>query len=334
MNLYTKKSYLQKIVTLIQKGTKEQLKSEIKRNKENWGEIFNLLEEEEYKQKLIDTIRDIANLSEIEDFINSTYGVLSQKNIDTLSSSAIDSKEINFLVRFILGYFEHNYDASNLIEAFESLVDEMISQKKEQEILIFASSHLWAICKYENLRITNSINKIITFIVSTGNPNYIYALTHSTKHTHYFRNMVQFLIATNDLYYIYKIAILTDISSEVISDLVNAAIDTNIPAYMYLFAAKVKNIPEQIMKLLIVAMFKTKDEKYIKYLITELKKKELSQDIQDFIKQNFPFHINESYVYDEKLSDEIEDALENDDIEQLGKFGIVLSKGNSFDTKK
>lgn len=73
------------------------------------------------------------------------------------------------------------------------------------------------------------------------------------------------------------------LSKENMNELVTNVIKTNVPAFMYLVAVKINNIPDEEMKRLIDALVASNDKKYINYLLLDLLKRGIPKKIRPFM---------------------------------------------------
>ena len=121
------------------------------------------------------------------------------------------------------------------------------------------------------------------------------------------------------------------LSIENMPALIEKAIITNIPAYMYLVAVKITNIPDEDMKQLIAAIVASNDKKYIDYLVLYLSKKGVSKELSSFIASlNISIDAATIFNYDENFADELEQALLEDNLETLYKHGMYSYEDRAY----
>lgn len=243
------------------------------------------------KNVIIKIIKKQGTLEQIEDIICCDDKILSQEEMDLLFYD-----DINFLAKLITGSSNDSHDIKKLVKDFEEKLDKMLAKEDIEGILNFVVLNFKAICDCEKVDFTNSINKIISFILVKGTAKDIYSLAGYSYQTPYFRRIVKAVIKTNHWDYWYLITHMfsddrrsIEENKDVMSDLVEAVLKTKVPAYIYFFVAQVKEyLSEDNIKSIIATMIELKDKTYTEYLIMELRLIKLSQNIEEFIQLNYP----------------------------------------------
>ena len=257
-----------------------------------------------YIRKIIEIIKKQGTLEQIEDIICCDDKILSQEEMDLLLYD-----DINFLAKLITGSSNDSHDIKKLVKDFEEKLDKMLAKEDIKGILNFVIVNFKAICDCEKVDFTNSINKIISFILVKGTAKDVYSLARYAYQTPYFRRIVKAVIKTNHWDYWYLITHMfsddrrsIEENKDVMSDLVEAALQTKVPAYIYFFVAQVKEyLSEDNIKSIIATMIELKDKTYTEYLIMELRLIKLSQNIEEFIQLNYPnMSINAAQNYSSK----------------------------------
>lgn len=168
----------------------------------------------------------------------------------------------------------------------------------------------------------------------------IYKFTRYSYQTPYFRKMVNALIGTGCCDYRYSITRIfgdnmrsIEKNKEVMSDLVGAALKTNVPAYIYLFVIKTNEyLSDDDIKCVLVTMIGLEDKTYTDYLIMELRSIELSQNVKEFIQQHYPnISTNVALNYSDSIARELEYAFLWATEIEYAKYQDYVSKDFSFD---
>lgn len=153
------------------------------------------------------------------------------------------------------------------------------------------------------------------------------------NYKHLFDTAFNDMLDTNSLAWIYKFSKNNNesLSEENMHNLVTSAIKTNIPAYMYLMAIKINNIPDEDMKQLIAAIVASNDRKYIDYLVLDLSKKGVSKVVRDYMKSlGITVSPENIFDYDNNLANELEQALLEDNLETLYKHGMYSYEDRAY----
>ena len=294
----------------------------------------------EYIDKIIKVIKEKATLKQIKTIAYYGQNTLTQEEMDLLFDRIAELGDIYFLAVTITGILSDTFNMKKLVQAFEEKIDKMIAEEDIKGILKFTEGNLKIISNCTNVDFTNSINKIISFILLKGNVKNIYSLTRHSYKTPYFRKMINALIKTGCWDYWYSITHMfsddrrsMEENKEVMSDLVCAALKTNVPAYIYLFVSKTKSyLSEDDIRLILVKMLELNDKTYIAYLIMELKSIKLSQNTQVFIQHNYPnISTNDVLNYNDSIATELAAAFLWNLTLEYAKYRDYVSEDFSFD---
>lgn len=293
-----------------------------------------------YIRKIIEIINQRGTLEQIDTIAYSAEYILKQEEMDLLFDRIVELGDIYFLAVTITGRLSYTFNMGKLVQAFEEKIDKMIAAEDIKGILKFTEEILKIISNCKRVNLSNSINKIISFILLKGTKQDIYSLTRHSYKTPYFRKMINALIKTGCWDYWYSITHMfsddrrsMEENKEVMSDLVDAALKTNVPAYIYLFVSKTKSyLSEDDIRLILVKMLELNDKTYIAYLIMELKSIKLSQKTQAFIQHNYPsISTNDVLNYNDSIACELKQAfLWNLNLE-YAKYRDYVSEDFSFD---
>ena len=293
-----------------------------------------------YIRKIIEIINQRGTLKQIRTIAYSAEYILKQEEMDLLFDRIAELGDIYFLAVTITGRLSDTFNMKKLVQGFEEKIDKMIAAEDIKGILEFTEEILKIISNCTNVDFTNSINRIISFILLKGTAKNIYSLTRHSYKTPYFRKMINALIKTGCWDYWYSITHMfsddrrsMEENKEVMSDLVGTALKTNVPAYIYLFVSKTKSyLSEDDIRLILVKMLELNDETYIAYLIMELKSIKLSQNTQAFIQHNYPnISTNDVLNYNDSIARELgQSFLWNLNLE-YAKYRDYVSKDFSFD---
>ena len=141
------------------------------------------------------------------------------------------------------------------------------------------------------------------------------------------------ILDTNNLALIFKFSLINNgsLSKENMKALIEKAIKTNIPAYMYLVAVKINNIPDEDMIHLIAAIVASNDKKYIDCLLLDLYKKGVSEEVRNYIASlNISIDMGTMFGYNGDLVAELEQALLEDNLEVLYKHGMYSYEDRAY----
>lgn len=297
-------------------------------------------EKAKYIRKIIEIINQRGTLEQIEIIAYCAEYILEQEEMDLLFDGFIKHGDIDFLIITITGRLSDTFNMKKLVKAFEEKLDKMMVEEDIEGVLNFAEENLTIISNCRKVDFTNSINKILNFILVKGTVKNIYKLTRYSYQTPYFRKMVNALIGTGcwDCWYSIARIFGDDIRSieknkEVISDLVGAALKTNVPAYIYLFVTKTKQyLSDDDIKRVLVTMIGLEDKIYTDYLIMELRSIELSQNVKEFIQQHYPnISTNVALNYSDSIARELGYAFLWATEIEYAKYQDYVSEGFSFD---
>ena len=306
----------------------------------NLSDYIESENKEKYIRKIIEIIKKQGTLEQIETIVYSADYILVQEEMDLLFDRIAELGDIYFLAVTITGILSDTFNMKKLVQAFEEKIDKMIAEEDIKGILKFTEGNLKIISNCTNVDFTNSINKIISFILLKGNVKNIYSLTRHSYKTPYFRKMINALIKTGCWDYWYSITHMfsddrrsMEENKEVMSDLVCAALKTNVPAYIYLFVSKTKSyLSEDDIRLILVKMLELNDKTYIAYLIMELKSIKLSQNTQVFIQHNYPnISTNDVLNYNDSIATELAAAFLWNLTLEYAKYRDYVSEDFSFD---
>lgn len=153
------------------------------------------------------------------------------------------------------------------------------------------------------------------------------------NHQHLFDATFNDMLDTNSLAWIYKFSKNNNdsLSEENMHNLVTSAIKTNIPAYMYLMAIKIDNIPDEDMMHLIAAIVASNDKKYIDCLLLDLYKKGVSEEVRNYITSlNISIDMGTMFGYNGDLAAELGKALLEDNLEVLYKHGMYSYEDRAY----
>lgn len=196
-------------------------------------------------------------------------------------------------------------------------------------------------CKEENLLLREAINMrqalnpIISLIIASYDISSIVDVNFKEKfkgHQHLFDAAFNDMLDTNSLAWIYKFSKNNNdsLSEENMHNLVTSAIKTNIPAYMYLVAVKINNIPDEDMKQLIAAIVASNDRKYIDDLSLIAYKNGVSNEVKRFMLSCGISIDMETNYYDDSFANELEQALLEDNLETLYKHGMYSYEDRAY----
>ena len=232
---------------------------------------------------------------------------------------------------------------NKLEKALDEMVSQLINEGNITSLLEFAHENFYDLKSYLLLdkSIYNSIKKLIDFVISMGDAKVICEFASYETLLDKYPYLLDALLNTHNLKYIYCFVrqfpikdshgLNYNLSKENMSKLVTSVIETNIPAYMYLVAVKIKNIPDEVMKRLIATIVVSNDKKYIDYLLMHLSKKGVSKEVKDFITSlGISIDLETKFNYDSTLADELKDALLKDNYELLYKHGIYSYEDRAY----
>lgn len=152
-------------------------------------------------------------------------------------------------------------------------------------------------------------------------------------HKHLFDAAFNDMLDTNSLAWIYEFSKINhdSLSKENMKALIEKVIKTNIPAYMFLVAVKINNIPDEEMKRLIAAIVTSNDKKYIDYLLISLSQKGVSEEVKEFIiSHSISISAENMFDYDSSLADKLKKALLEDNLEVLYKHGMYSYEDRAY----
>ena len=308
-------------------------------------------EKAKYIRKIIEIINQRGTLEQIEIIAYCAEYILEQEEMDLLFDGFIKHGDIFFLIKTVIGRLSDTFDMKKLVVVFEEKLDKMIAEEDIEGVLNFAEGNLKIISNCRKVDFTNSINKIISFILVKGTAKDIYSLARYSYQTPYFRRIIRALIETNRWDYWLSIIDVfgknKEAMCEALGDLIDAVLKTNVPAYIYLFFARTKKyLSEDDIKRILVTIIELEDKTYTEYVIMELRSIELSQNVKEFIQQHYPnistsvvlnyLYVNQFDIFMGDPAWEIK-YLFSDGINtnfSFDEIGIAVHEDGSFDNAK